>query len=919
MGSLYRSEQMRFCQMIVQKDAAFACVAELGKHPYVQFKDLNADVNPFQRMFVRDIRRFDELERKLRFIDTQIRKDNIEIVDECKDEVYEVMPPHELNQLEATLVDLERDVINMNESDLLLKRNFLELKEWEAILEKADQFFQGGISDVAMQEIEAVEEEEIGFPLRADKEPMGFSTGVINRERVNAFERILWRACRRTAFVRTAEIEEELIDPDNGEKMSKSVFVVFYKGDRLRTIIEKVCEGFKAKLYNTCPKNSKDRHAAARDVRARISDLSTVMGQTHEHRYKVLQAASSNLREWQKQVRMQKSVYHTLNLFTFDSIGKFFVAECWVPLDDMQNVRVALERGVEANGISVKPVLNLLETAEEPPTYNKTNKFTAVFQGIVDSYGIASYLEVNPAPYTIITFPFIFACMFGDFGHGLIMFFAGLYFVLRENVLIARNIKDEIFNMFFGGRYIILLMGIFSVHAGILYNDIFAKSFNIFGSSWRNPFPQKELESWYNQSVLTQKEVLIELPPIPSYLHSNGPYPFGVDPVWSLSENKLNFLNSMKMKLSVIIGISQMTFGVLLSLMNYILNICLYFCLDSGQLLHSDLSTTLYRFFKSKIDILTVFIPQLLFMFCIFIYLCIEIIVKWTFFWVDETYIFGRLYPGSHCAPSLLIGLINMFMFKEREAGFVNMSRIVRKEGQHIIYAEYPNCYLGQWYPAQSIVEAVLVVVAVICVPIMLFGKPVYLLSQQKKAKQAISDKMVVRVSMQNEETEITSNGQGQGQSQGNGHIEKDQEKSAVDESDAQAHHEEGFGDIMVHQAIHTIEYVLGCVSHTASYLRLWALSLAHAQLSEVLWHMVLVQAFALSGAAGYFAAYFIFFAFGVLTISILVLMEGLSAFLHALRLHWVEFQSKFYLGLGYQFVPFYFKDVLERATAAEN
>lgn len=237
-----------------------------------------------------------------------------------------------------------------------------------------------------------------------------------------------------------------------------------------------------------------------------------------------------------------------------------------------------------------------------------------------------------------------------------------------------------------------------------------------------------------------------------------------------------------------------------------------------------------------------------------------------------------------------------MVMFKDRPAGFVD-------EKGH----ELPSCFLNQWYPGQSMVEAILVIVAVVQIPIMLFGKPIYIMMQQKKAKKALSDNMSVRINMQTDETEVITNGNG---------VKKADDHAGHGHGD---HHDEAFGDIMVHQAIHTIEYVLGCVSHTASYLRLWALSLAHAQLSEVLWDMVLRNGLSQTGIPGIIATYVIFFVFGVLTFSILVLMEGLSAFLHALRLHWVEFQSKFYLGTGYAFIPFNFKNVLELARAADT
>merc|ERR1712109_17454 len=113
------------------------------------------------------------------------------------------------------------------------------------------------------------------------------------------------------------------------------------------------------------------------------------------------------------------------------------------------------------------------------------------------------------------------------------------------------------------------------------------------------------------------------------------------------------------------------------------------------------------------------------------------------------------------------------------------------------------------------------------------------------------------------------------------------------------------FGEGFIHQIIETIEYVLGTVSHTASYLRIWALSLAHQQLSLVFFQKTLKMGLEMSFPTNGIMIYFMFTAWFGVTLGVLMGMDVLECFLHTLRLHWVEFQSKFYKGGGNAFVPF--------------
>ncbi|XP_038609416.1 V-type proton ATPase 116 kDa subunit a isoform X2 [Tachyglossus aculeatus] len=794
MASMFRSEEMCLSQVFLQVEAAYCCVAELGDLGLAQFKDLNANVNSFQRKFVNEVRRCESLERILRFLEGEMKD---EIVIQEPEKCPQTPLPRDMIDLESVLEKLERELQGANLSQQALKKSFLELTELKHLLKKTQDFFETetNLTDDFFNEDTSGLLELRSSPA-AVAAKLGFTAGVIQRERLPPFERLLWRACRGNVYLRHSEMDAILEDPITKDEIKKNSFIIFYQGEQLKQKIQKICDGFRATVY-PCPEAASERREMLAGVNTQLEDLNTVITQTESHRQQLLQEAASSWRTWGIKVQKMKAVYHVLNSCNIDVTQQCVIAEIWFPQADATRVKKALELGVERSGSSIAPILTAVPTKAAPPTFNRTNRFTAGFQNIVDAYGVGCYREMNPAPYTIITFPFLFAVMFGDAGHGAIMLAFALWMVLNEKSLVSQKNTNEIWSTFFGGRYLILLMGIFSIYTGFIYNDCFSKAVNIFGSSW-SVRPMFLNGTWKSHDV--EENLFLQLDPAVPGVFSGKPYPFGIDPIWNVASNKLTFLNSYKMKMSVVLGITHMVFGVILSLFNHI-------------------------YFRKTANIILQFIPEIIFILSLFGYLVFMIIFKWCRFDVHS----------SQHAPSILIHFINMFLFNYNDSSNVPL------------------------YGPQREVQSFLVIMALISIPWMLLFKPFVLRAHHRKTQRMFS-----------------------------------------------------FGDVFVHQAIHTIEYCLGCISNTASYLRLWALSLAHAQLSEVLWTMVMSIGLNRDGWAGLIGVFIIFAIFAVLTVAILLVMEGLSAFLHALRLHWVEFQNKFYVGAGYKFAPFSFGRILD-------
>ena len=627
-----------------------------------------------------------------------------------------------------------------------------------------------------------------------DVSELNFISGIIKAEDDMRMKRMIFRASRGRALPTFFDLTVE--DKLTKQKIEKKIFTIFVQGGAQNFLAKKIiqiCDIFGASRF-TIPKRE-DLQNEINSVQQEIYEKKEYL-KTVETSIKDFFKDKIGENEFPGKYDMYK-LYFLQEKLLFTNLNKcklhkdLLDGEVWIPEEKLHLVQEALNKISSRNPNKLTAVISDFDEIENsnPPSYLKVNDFTMPFQMIVSEYGIPRYREINPGLFTIITFPFMFGVMFGDIGHGGLILILSIWLVLKKDEIL-KTMPD--LKMLVKTRYFFLMCGFFAFFNGWIYDDFFATPLGIFGSCYKN---KKNDEG----KIIAERQ-------------GDCVYPIGIDPKWYSSNNELAFLNSFKMKMSVIIGVLQMILGLFLKGINGI-------------------------YFGDYIDFFFEFIPQLIFMCLLFGYMCLMIYIKWGTDWSDD--------PSK--APSIISQLLMIFLNMGSTGPDNFKTPLFHREDFHF----------------QESFQFNALIISVICIPVMLLVKPT--VEYFKLPKDELG--------AENKGNQVT------------------------------------ITDLAVNQIIETIEYVLGTVSHTASYLRLWALSLAHAQLAKVFFDITLLGFIQSGSILGMIAG---FFLLANITLGVLMGMDLLECSLHTLRLHWVEFQSKFYKADGYAFAPYSFKYINE-------
>lgn len=380
-----------------------------------------------------------------------------------------------------------------------------------------------------------------------------FIAGTIKDGETERMRRMLFRATRGQALTHFRQF-----DQDGVSKVT--YLVVFQSMGKSKDRIQRICDSFMGQRFEI--PNLSSLNERARETQDEIAKskqlLTTSSGQLQQYLYEMNSMNQpdgedvSTLEIYMWFVAKEKAIYHVLN--QMKSRSSTYIGFIWAPVEKEALIKEHL-------GNFHTTELNKWRTREEeqskinPPTHFKQTDVSWIHQFIVDMYNVPTYGEINPAVFSIVTFPFLFAMMYGDYGHGAFYFFLGSVMCLLAPKFEGQPQYEFVFKL----RYMVIMMGFFSCYNGLLYNEFFAMPNDWFGSCY-DLKADKVVDPPGGQTGYYKLKNPSE----------NCVYPFGFDPAWWLSTQQLVITNSVKMKMAVIMAFFHMSMGMICKGLNAI-------------------------------------------------------------------------------------------------------------------------------------------------------------------------------------------------------------------------------------------------------------------------------------------------------------------------------------------------------------
>ena len=750
-SSVFFPEAMRYVELVVPHESTYHLIRGLSQVDLIHLVDFNVEFHAHEKRYTEDYMQCEDAERCLRFIQAQLERYNLlpEKPDLLQFEQEAEHSGMSHRQLLPTIEDVDAQLHQRIQSTQQLEAQRKQL----SLCKDALSFYRPLLRERNIFSGETSERDgsTLEMELLGPRNFLFSITGVIEATKLRRLFVAMYRASRGNILM------------NQGSKVggSDGYFTVWFQTQLLGKKLTQIASSYGATVFEF-PVEDSALDQKELELENELRDVENVLNQSYTDNRSFLVEIQEKFWFWRLFFAREAMIFMYMDYADFTQVDDCAVYRGWIPLRRMDELEPLLEDASNDSGSARKITYEVRENnGESPPTWIQTNTFTEPFQQLNDAYGYAEYSEVNGGAFYAM-YPFLFGIMFGDIGHSF-------FYLLMAIALIVAYPKlkggGELFQTVLGFRYFLLVMALCGIYNGFLYNECFGLPIDIFGSH-------------YAEHEVNGTHVWLRT--------DNGTYPFGLDPVWIFKDNELIFTNSLKMKISVVMGILQMVFGMFLQLIKQVRR-------------------------RAWIELALGWVPQMMYLCSFFLYMVAIVIYKWCI--------------GKEKGEVSLIQVLISMLLSPTD-----------------IPAEL------QLFEHQMVVQNVVALCFVLSIPLMLIVKPI---------------------------VEMCVHGVGN-----------------------------GILETFVITLIDVIEFTLSALSHTASYLRLWALSLAHSQLSHVLYEQLFVMTLELG------APFLVigFAAWAVGSVLILLGMECFSSLLHAIRLMWVEFSSKFYSGTGYEFKPVSFE-----------